>query len=54
MTVIQGLYADYRIVGFLMEQRVSNNPKLGHLPDISDRLQFGRELVVAIAAAVRP
>ncbi|MDQ6706969.1 MAG: M14-type cytosolic carboxypeptidase [Acidobacteriota bacterium] len=54
MTVIQGLYADYKILGFLMEQRVSKNPKLGHLPEISDRLQFGRELVGAIAETVRP
>ncbi len=54
MTVIQGLYADYKILGFLMEQRVSNNPKLGRLPEISDRLQFGRELVGAIAETVRP
>ena len=54
MTVIQGLYADYKIVGFLMEQRVSNNPKLGRLPEIPDRLKFGRELVGAIAETVSP
>ena len=52
MTVIQGLYADFRIPGFLMEQRVSLNPKLGHLPEIADRMKFGGELVEALAGAV--
>jgi hypothetical protein len=51
MTVIQGLYADFGIPGFLMEQRVSYNPKLGHLPEISDRLKFGGELVNALGRA---
>jgi hypothetical protein len=36
-----------------MEQRVSYNPKLGHLPEIPDRLKFGGELVKALAEAVR-
>jgi hypothetical protein len=52
MTVVQGLYADYGIPGFLMEQRISFNPKLGHLPEIPDRMKFGGELVEALAAAV--
>jgi hypothetical protein len=53
MTVSQGLYAEFGIPGFIMEQRVSFNPKLGHLPEIPDRLKFGGELVKALAEAVR-
>jgi len=52
MTVIQGLYRDFGIAGFLMEQRVSNNPKMGHLPEIADRLKFGGELVHGLATAL--
>ena len=52
MTVIQGLYQDFGIPGFLMEQRISYNAKLGKLPDIPDRLQFGAELVQALAKSV--
>lgn len=53
MTVSQGLYAEFGIPGFIMEQRVSYNPKLGHLPEIADRLKFGGELVTALAEGVR-
>jgi zinc carboxypeptidase/carboxypeptidase M14-like protein len=52
MNVVQGLYRDLKIPAFLMEQRISNNPKLGHLPGIPDRLAFGGQLVEAIAKAV--
>ena len=52
MTVVQGLYRDFKIPTFLMEQRISLNPKLGHLPEISDRMAFGAQLVRAIAKAV--
>ena len=52
MTVIQGLYADFRIPGFLMEQRIAFNPKLGRLPRASDRIAFGAELVKTIATVV--
>jgi hypothetical protein len=52
MTVIQGLYSDFGIAGFLMEQRVSYNEKLGHLPEVADRLKFGGELVRAFAQAL--
>jgi hypothetical protein len=52
MTVIQGLYSDFGIAGFLMEQRVSYNPKLGHLPEVADRLKFGGDLVRALGKAV--
>jgi hypothetical protein len=49
MTVIQGLWADFQIPGFLMEQRVAHNSKLGGLPGVSHRVKFGAELVKAIA-----
>ncbi len=52
MTVIQGLYKDFGIAGFLMEQRISYNPKLRHLPEVPDRLKFGSELVKCLATAV--
>jgi hypothetical protein len=52
MTVIQGLSHDFRIPAFLMEQRVAFNPKLGRLPRVEDRLEFGRQLVAAIAESL--
>jgi len=52
MTVVQGLYRDFQIPTFLMEQRISLNPKLGHLPGIPDRLAFGAQLVGAMAKAI--
>jgi Zinc carboxypeptidase len=52
MTVVQGLYHDFKIPAFLMEQRISLNPKLGHLPEVDDRMAFGAELVKAIGKAV--
>lgn len=52
MTVSQGLSRDFGIPAFIMEQRVSLHPKLGHLPEVRDRLRFGEELVKALAAAV--
>jgi hypothetical protein len=52
MTVIQGLYRDFGIAGFLMEQRISDNKKLGHVPEVADRVKFGGELVKGLAAAV--
>ncbi len=52
MTVIQGLHAQFQTPGFLMEQRVSYNPKLGHLPLVADRLRFGGELIRALDAAL--
>lgn len=54
MTIIQGLYKDFRLPGFLMEQRISHHPKYGRKPLIEDRLRFGRELAVTIAKAVAP
>ena len=52
MTVIQGLYRDFGIPGFLMEQKVAYNSRLERLPEIPDRLKFGGELVRAVAAAL--
>ena len=52
MTVVQGLYRDFKIAAFLMEQRVSYNKKLGHLPEIPDRMAFGGQLVRAIARTI--
>jgi hypothetical protein len=52
MTVVQGLYSDFQIPAFLMEQRISLNPKLGHLPEVPDRIAFGAQLVGAIAKTV--
>jgi hypothetical protein len=54
MTVVQGLYRDFKIAAFLMEQRVSYNKKLGHLPEIPDRISFGGQLVKAIAKTIAP
>ena len=53
MTVIQGLWHDFKIPAFLMEQRIAYNEKLKRLPAIEDRVNFGRQLVHAIAAAVQ-
>jgi hypothetical protein len=52
MTVVQGLWHDFHIPAFLMEQRIANSPKRGRLPGIPDRIAFGRELPAAIAAAL--
>jgi hypothetical protein len=52
MTVSQGLYRDHGIASFIMEQRISMNPKLGRLPLIEDRIRFGGELVRAVAKAL--
>jgi len=52
MTVVQGLYRDFQIPAFLMEQRISFNAKLGHLPEVADRMAFGGQLVGAIEKAL--
>lgn len=53
MTVIQGLYRDFQIPGFLMEQRIAYHRKLSGFPEIPDRLEFGRGLARAIGEALR-
>ena len=52
MNIIQGLYKDFGLPGFLMEQRISTQPKYGRKPLIADRLRFGRELAVTIGKAL--
>jgi murein tripeptide amidase MpaA len=52
MTVNQGLYHDRKIPAFLMEQMVEHNSKLGRLPAVQDRLEFGAALAQALCAAV--
>ncbi|MEO8369042.1 MAG: M14-type cytosolic carboxypeptidase [Candidatus Solibacter sp.] len=51
--VVQALGAEH-IPAFLMEQRIANNPKLGHLPEIADRTTFGRALVETLNAILEP
>lgn len=53
MTVVQGLYRDFRIPTFLTEQRVSLHPKLKRRALTEDRLQYGRDLAIVMAEAVR-
>jgi hypothetical protein len=53
MTVVQGLWHDFRIPAFLMELRVSRHPKLGRQPNVADRLAFGRQLAASLWLAVR-
>lgn len=52
MTIIQGLFHDRKIPAFLTEQMVDASPKLKRCPTVQDRLDFGRGLVLAMAAAV--
>jgi hypothetical protein len=54
MTVVQGLYKEFGLPTFIMEQRISAQPKYGRKPLIADRLRFGRELAVTISKAVTP
>ena len=54
MTVVQGLYKEFGLPAFIMEQRISKQPKYGRKPLIADRLRFGRELAVTIGKAVTP
>lgn len=54
MTVTQGLYKEFGLPAFIMEQRISKQPKYGRKPLIADRLRFGRELAVTIATALAP
>ncbi|MGH9162981.1 MAG: M14-type cytosolic carboxypeptidase [Vicinamibacteraceae bacterium] len=52
MTVSQGLWADRRIPAFLMELMVDRSEKLGREPTVKDRLEFGGDLIRAMAAAL--
>jgi len=53
MTVYQGLFHDFRVPAFLMEQMVERSPKLQRCPAVEDRLEFGAALVRVMDAAVR-
>jgi hypothetical protein len=52
MQVSQGLFHDRKLPSMIMEQMVDYNSKLGHLPEIADRKQFGEGLVRAMASTV--
>ncbi len=52
MTVNQGLYRDRGIPALLMEQMVEYNSKLGRLPRVEDRLEFGAGLAQAVWEAL--
>ena len=51
MSVCQGLRRDRGIPCCLMEQMIAFNSKLGRLPNIEDRKQFGAELIPALLKA---
>ena len=53
MNAPQGLYRDRKIPAFLIEQRITTHPKLGHEPTPEDRELFGRELVQVLWKAVQ-
>jgi murein tripeptide amidase MpaA len=52
MTVDQGLFHDRQLPAMLLEQMIEYNSKLGRVPTLEDRREFGAELVRALAAAV--
>jgi hypothetical protein len=52
MTVSQGLYRDFGMATFIMEQRISVQPKYGRKPLVADRLRFGRELAEVFGKAL--
>lgn len=54
MTVVQGLYKEFGLPAFLMEQRISVQPKYGRKPLIADRLRFGREFAVTLGKLFTP
>jgi hypothetical protein len=52
MAVDQGLFHDRQLPAMMMEQMIEFNSKLGHVPTAADRLEFGAQMVRALAAAV--
>jgi hypothetical protein len=46
------LYVEYKIPAMLMEQRIATSKKLGRRPTVADRLDFGKQLISAMGAAV--
>ncbi len=53
MTVIHGLTRERPWPAFLMEQRISTQPKYGRRPLVEDRLRFGGELVNVISEVLQ-
>lgn len=49
MTVYQGLFHDFGVPAFLMEQMVQRSPRLNRCPTVEDRLEFGAALVRVLA-----
>ena len=54
MTVYQGLFHDFGVPAFLMEQMVQRSPKLERCPTVQDRLEFGAALVRVLDETVSP
>ena len=54
MTVSQGIYKEFGLPTFIMEQRISHQSKYNRKPLIADRLRFGRELAVTLAKLLAP
>ncbi len=52
MNVAQGLYYDRKLPAFVMEQKIAFNKRLGRLPTIEDRVEFGAGLVRTMWEAV--
>ena len=52
MTADQGLFHERGIPAFLIEQMVDFNSRLGHLPTVEDRLEFGAGLARAMRTSV--
>jgi hypothetical protein len=53
MTVIHGLTRERAWPAFLMEQRISRQPKYGRRPLVEDRLRFGGELVKVMSEVLQ-
>ncbi len=52
MTVYQYLQIEKKLPGFILEQGIAKDGKLGRLPTSHDRLKFGAELARSMAKAV--
>jgi hypothetical protein len=53
MTAVQGLYRDRKLAAFEIEMRIALHPRLGHRPNVDDRLLSGSELLRALWTALR-
>lgn len=52
MNVVQGLYHARRIPAMEIEMRIATHPKLGHQPNVPDRLLSGAEMLGALWRAI--